>query len=156
MSVNTASGVKISIGAANSDRNTLLAVYTADTYVAIGEVEDLGEFGDTSATINFTALSDGRVRKFKGPRDAGVLNVVVGDDIGDVGQIAMEAAEATHFDYNFKVELNDALTLAGNNSTHYFIGKVMSKKRTVGNASAIVKRTFMVDVNSKITDTVPT
>lgn len=154
--VNTASGARLFIGGPNSNRNTSLVDYQADSYVEVGEIEDMGEFGDESGRITFTALSDGRTRKFKGPRDAGEQTIVVGDDPTDEGQIALEAAEAQPFDYNFYVELNDRLSLSGENSRHYFIGKVFSKKRNVGNAQNVVKRTFIVGINSAITDTDPT
>ncbi len=148
MSVNPAGGSRFFIGSANSDRFTVLADFVADSYIEVFEVEDMGEFGDESETITFTSLQDGRVRKFKGPRDAGTMAIVVGDDPNDEGQIAMEAAEATPFDYNFRAILNDAVTLGGTPSEHYFIGKVMSKRRNVGQANNIVRRTFSVGVNS--------
>lgn len=154
--VNTAAGAKLFIGGPNSNRSSVLADYQADSYVEVGEVEDLGEFGDESEAVNFTALSDGRTRKFKGPRDAGTMTLVVGDDPTDEGQIAMEAAEAQPLDYNFYVELNDKLTLGGENSRHYFIGKVMAKRRNVGQANNVVRRNFTIGVNSAITDTDPT
>lgn len=153
MAVNTAAGVKLYIGSANSNRESVIGDYEADSYIEVGEVEDLGEFGDESELINFTALSDGRTRKFKGPRDAGTMPIVVGDDPTDEGQIAMEAAEASPLDFNFKVELNDAVTLGGDNSKHYFIGKVASKRRNVGQANNVVRRNFTVAINSAITTT---
>ena len=156
MSVNTAAGAKLFIGGPNSDRNSILADYQADSYIQIGEVEDLGEFGDESEAINFTSLEDSRTRKFKGPRDAGTIAVVVGDDMTDEGQVAAEAAEASPLDYNFYVELNNAISLGGTGSRHYFIGKVMSKRRNVGNVSNVVRRTFNVGINSAITDVDPT
>lgn len=156
MTVNTASGAKLYIGGTNSNRDSVLADYVADSYIEVGEIEDLGEFGDESERITFTALSDGRVRKFKGPRDAGEMPIVVGDDPTDEGQVAMEAAEASPLDYNFKVELNDALTIGGTDSVHYFIGKVFSKRRNVGNASNVVRRNFAVGINSAITAVDPT
>lgn len=156
MGVNTASGAKLFIGGPNSDRNSVLADYVADSYIEVGEIEDLGEFGDESSLIDFTALSDGRTRKFKGPRDAGTQTVVVGDDMTDEGQIALEAAEATPFDYNFKVVLNDAISLGGEDSSHYFIAKVASKRRNVGNATNVVRRNFQLAINSAITSTDPT
>jgi hypothetical protein len=132
-----------------------LAAYQALVWTEVGEVEDLGEFGDESESITFTSLADARTRKLKGPRDAGTMNVVVGDDMLDTGQIAMEAAEASPIDFNFKVELNDAITVAGDPSEHYFRGKVMSKRRNVGNASNVIRRTFTVGVNSEILSTDP-
>jgi hypothetical protein len=155
MTVNTAAGAKLFIGTANSNRETVLADYQADSYIEVGEVEDLGEFGDESDRITFTALSDARTRKFKGPRDAGEMPIVVGDDPTDEGQTALEAAEGSPLDYNFYVELNDAVTLGGQTSKHYFIGKVFSKRRNVGNASNVVRRNFAIGINSAITSTDP-
>lgn len=151
--INTASGAKLFIGGTTA-ASTLIA-FQALVWTEVGEVEDLGEFGDESESISFTALSDARTRKKKGPRDAGTITVVTGDDMLDQGQIAMEAAEASPLDYNFKVQLNDAITLAGVDSTHYFRGLVMSKRRNVGNASNIVRRTFNVGVNTTILSTDP-
>lgn len=156
MSVNAAAGAKLYIGGPNSNRNSVLADYQADSYIEVGEVEDLGEFGDESERIAFTALSDSRTRKFKGPRDAGEMNIIVGDDMTDEGQTALEAAEAQPLDYNIRVELNDKLTIGGENSNHYFIAKVFSKRRNVGNASNVVRRSFVVGINSAITSTDPT
>jgi hypothetical protein len=153
--INGASGSKLFIGSPNQNKDSVLADYEADSYTEVGEVEDLGEFGDESAIINFTSLSDGRVRKLKGARDAGTMPVTVGDDMTDEGQAAMEAAEAQNLNYSFYVELNDKLTLAGENSKHYFIGMVTSKRRNVGNASNVVRRVFNVGINSKITTTDP-
>jgi hypothetical protein len=156
MTVNTASGAKLFIGTANSNRSSALADYVADSYIEVGEVEDLGEFGDESERIKFTALSDGRSRSFKGPRDAGEMTMVVGDDPTDEGQLALEAAEASPLDFNFYVQLNDAISLGGQDSKHYFIGKVFSKRRNVGNASNVVRRNFAIGINSAVTSTDPT
>lgn len=154
MTINTASGTRYSIGPAGTPK-TLVAFEAITQWVDVGEVEDLGEFGDESESVSFTALLDARTRKLKGPRDAGSLAIVVGDDMLDTGQIAMEAAEASPLDFVMKVELNDAITIGGDNSVHYFYGKVMSKRRNVGNASNVVRRTFNVGVNSEILSTDP-
>lgn len=154
MTINTASGAKLSIG--STSPAALLAEFLADSYIEVGEIEDLGEFGDESERVKFTALSDGRVRTLKGPRDAGEMAIVVGDDMTDEGQVALEAAEATPFDYNVRVELNDAVTLGGTNSVHYFRAKVFSKRRNVGNASNVVRRNFTIGINTEILSVDPT
>lgn len=156
MTVGTGAGIRIYIGSVNNDRNSVLADYVADSYIEIGEIEDGGEFGDTSESIPFTSLQDGRTRKFKGPRDAGTMPLVVGDDMTDEGQQALEAAEAQPHNYNFKVVLNNAISLGGGGSEHYFIGQVLSKRRTGIVANQIVKRNFQVGINSAITDVDPT
>ncbi len=166
MTVNTAGGARLFIGTTNivtvpaivddTNRAALIAAFEEDSYIEVGEVEDMGEFGDESEQISFTALADSRTRKFKGPRDAGTQAIVVGDDMTDEGQQAMEAAEAQPYDYNVKIVLNDALTLGGTDSIHYYHGKVFSKRRNVGNASNVVRRNFSVGVNSTIVTQDPT
>lgn len=156
MTIGTGSGTRLYIGGVNNDRESDLADYVADSYVEIGEVEDGGEFGDESDVITFTSLADGRTRKLKGPRDAGTMTVVVGDDMTDEGQQALVAAEAEPHDYNFKVVLDDAVTLGGTGSVHYFTGKVMSKRRTGIQASSVRRRQFAIGINSAITEVEPT
>lgn len=164
MTVNAASGAKLFIGSTNvpvpgnfdpsdaGENAAALADFEADSYIEVGEIENLGEFGDESGSIPFTSLSDSRTRTFKGPRSAGTMPVVVGDDVTDEGQAAMVAAEAQKFDYNFKVVLNDALTLGGTGSESFFYGKVMSKRKNVGDANSVVKRNFAVAINSAIAE----
>lgn len=155
MTINTASGARLFIGTQNSDRNTQLADYQADSYIEVGEIEDLGEFGDESERVKFTSLQDGRTRTLKGPRDAGEMALVVGDDMLDEGQIALEAAEASPLDFNFKVILNDAQTIGGDGSNHFFIGKVFTKRRNVGQANNVVRRNFAIGINSGIASVDP-
>jgi hypothetical protein len=152
MTVNTAGGVTLAIG--STTEFTDIAGYESDSWTDVNEIEDGGQFGDEAAAINFTALADGRVRKFKGPRDAGTQTLVCGDD--PKGQLLMLAAERTKFDYNIRVTLNDAITLGGDPSVHYFRAKVMSARRNVGNVSNVVKITYALGINSAILETLPT
>lgn len=148
MTISAASGSKIYIGTTASAEN--LSQFLTDTYVEVGEVEDLGEFGDESEVITFGSLNDSRTRKLKGLRDAGTMSVVCGADDSDAGQDAMVVAEASSLDFNFKVVLNDQLTLSGTPSEHYFRGKVMSKRLSVGSANNVVRKTFNVGINTEI------
>lgn len=152
--INTASGAKLFI-ATTAGIPANLAAYQALTWTEVGEVEDGGEFGDESETVSFTALSDARTRNLKGPRNAGTMTLVVGDDMLNLGQIALEVAEASPLDWPFKVQLNDAVTVGGDDSNHFFSGKVMSKRRNVGNATNVVRRTFAVGINTPILSTDP-
>lgn len=154
MSVNTAATSTLSIGTTVAVTNQ--AEYEADSYTAVGEVEDLGEFGDTAETVNFTALENRRVRKLKGSFDAGSVTVQAGADTLDPGQIAMVEAFASDEDYNFKITLNDEVTVGGTPTTMYFSGKVMSIPHNVGSVNNVVRRTFMVDINTEILVVDPT
>ena len=148
MTVNTAATTTFSIG--TTTQATTQGEYEADSWTEVGEVEDHGEFGDEAEEITFTALSDRRVRKFKGSFNAGSLTCMCGSDGTDSGQAAMIAAFATDDDYNFRVILNDPVTSGGTPTTLYFKGKVMSKQRNVGNVSNVVRQTFNVGINSEI------
>ena len=148
MTVATAAQSRVYIGTTANAQT--LANFQADTYTEVGEVEDLGEFGDEAEEITFTALADRRVRKFKGSFNAGTVSVQCGSDPRDLGQAAMITALSSDLDYNFKIELNDAITLSGTPTTLFFRGKVMSKRRNVGNVSNIVRQTYNVGVNSAI------
>ena len=154
MGVNTAATSTIAIGTTTVCNNQ--ADYEADSFTAIGEVSDLGEFGDVAETISFTALSDRRVRKFKGSFDAGEITCQCGADQLDAGQIALAAAFAADDDYNFRVQLNDDATPGGAPTTLYFSGKVTSMQRNVGSVNNVVMRTFTIAVNSEITEVDPT
>ncbi|MDN5850308.1 MAG: hypothetical protein L0H63_11860 [Nitrococcus sp.] len=126
------------------------AEYDADTYTAVGEIEDFGQFGDVINPVNFISLADSRVRKLKGSRDAGTMNLTVGFDPGDAGQDALIAAFADTgtANYNFKVELDDAVSTNG--TTFYFSGHVMSYPVTVGSADNVIKRAFAIAINTAI------
>lgn len=142
-------GVKVSIGPVNSTAD-IESEYDALTFVEIQPVESIGEFGDSAAMINFTALSDGRVRKLKGVADAGDLNVVVADSPRDPGQVAANAAAKTAFSYALKIELNDAPDANDTNSIFYMRVKVMSSRLNVGAANAVVTRTYQMAIDSEV------
>jgi hypothetical protein len=154
MSVNTAAGSRFFIGTTlaidETSDATAKAAFATDTYEEVGEVEDLGEFGDEAGEAQFTSLADRRVRKFKTTFDAGMIPVVCGDDPSDAGQQAMVAAFASDLDYNFKILLNDQLTISGTPTVQYCRGKVMSKRRVVGTVTNVTRRRFSVGVNSEI------
>ena len=154
MTINTASGSKLFIGTTTAAEN--LSQYLTDSYEEVGEIEDLGEFGDSAEDVTFASLSDSRLRHLKGIRDAGTVAVIAGADASDLGQAAMVAAEASVLDFNFKIVLNDQLTISGTPSEHYFRGKVMSKRLGVGTANNVVRRTFNVGINTEILEVDPT
>ncbi|MDN7144156.1 hypothetical protein KC131_26265 [Pseudomonas sp. JQ170] len=156
--LNTAAGCRIALGGkTGADTET---EYKADTYVDIGEVEDLGEFGDTFSSVTFTSLRDGRVRKYKGTADAGDLTVAVGLDNGDAGQVALKGAhkDRSKGDYNIKITLNDGDPDANpviNPTTFYFRGKVMNNTVAAGSADNVVRRNVTIGINSDILELIP-
>lgn len=157
MSINASAGAKIFLGpttaVANGTNSDMATAYAALTpYTEIKEVETLGEFGDSAQVISFTSLSDSRVRKLKGAKDAGDLQLVVASDPLDAGQTALIAAEGTDFSYAFKVILSDAADANDTDSVIYFHAKVMSKRLGVGGANDVTKRTFVLGIDTKLVE----
>jgi hypothetical protein len=151
--LNTAAGCRFSIG--TKQPAATMTEYAADTYVEVGEIEDLGEFGDTFSSVNFTSLKDGRVRKYKGTADAGDMTLTVGLDNGDAGQKAVKTAhkDRTKGNYNIKVTLNDGDPTAQPAvlpTTFYFSGKVMNNTVAPGAADNVVRRNITIGINSDI------
>ncbi|WP_136476992.1 hypothetical protein [Pseudomonas sp. DG56-2] len=156
--LNTAAGCRIALGGkTGADTET---EYKADTYVDIGEVEDLGEFGDTFSSVTFTSLRNGRVRKYKGTADAGDLTLAVGLDNGDLGQKALKVAHKDRGkgDYSIKITLNDGDPDASPvvaPTTFYFRGKVMNNTVAPGSADNVVRRNVTIAINSDILELLP-
>jgi hypothetical protein len=151
--LNTAAGCRLGLGT-KTGADTEVA-YKADVYADVGEIENLGEFGDTFSSVNFTSLRDGRVRKYKGTADAGNLTMTVGLDNGDVGQAAIKVAhkDRAKGDYNVKVTLNDGDPTAQPAilpTTFYFRAKVMNNTVAPGAADNVVRRNVTLGINSDI------
>lgn len=119
-------------------------------WTEVEEIEDLGEHGDTSEAISFTAIGNRRVRKLKGSKDAGTKTITVGRDPLDDGQIALVAAEGTDFNYAFKVVHADARTQAYTDSVEYFGGMVMSKSTNQGQVNTVTRRSFPIGINTPV------
>ena len=113
----------------------------------VGEVEDLGDFGDEAGTTEFTAVDNRRVRKFKTTFDAGTIDITVGDDTTDDGQNAMLEALASDFNVPFRVDLSDQLTNGGSPTQVFNHGIVTGNRRTLGTVDNIVKKAIPVALN---------
>jgi hypothetical protein len=154
VSIKTASGTKFYVG--TTAAATDLASYQEDTYQQVGEIESFGAFGEEAEEIKFTSLSDSRVQKVAGARDAGDVELVMAYDPSDAGQTALIAA----FDanngapFNFKTELNDALT-AGDGPHHgsqfFWKGTVLSKQFEAGSSKDVVKLKVKIGITTGVT-----
>lgn len=133
-----------------TDQEAVAFFQAIDDWIEAEEIEDNGEFGDTAEAITFTALNNARVRKLKGPRDAGTQAIVVGRDPLDDGQEAFIAAEGTNFNYAIRQEFADARTPQYSNSEVFYAGLIMGAPTNAGNVSNVVRRTFNVGINTAV------
>lgn len=151
MSLSTSAGTRIYIGTKAAAAN--LTQFEADTYVEIKGVEDIGEFGDTAEVDEFVELGSARMRRVKGARDAGLLEIVCGREPLDAGQRAVIAAEKSDDDYNFKVVASDAPS-GGSPTTYYMRIAVVSAKVNFSGADAVTRLNFSLAINSEILEEV--
>lgn len=149
-------GAKVFIAPAAATTPANAAAYAALTWTEVGLVESYGEYGDSSETVRANILSEGRTRKGKGIKDAGDITVTCLHDATDVGQQAMVAAEGTKFRYPIKLQYDNKLNPTGTDEMHYFMGKVMSKRNGGAAANDFVRRTFVIAIDSGITEVAPT
>lgn len=142
MGIQNAAGTKLFIGTTAPANDE--ASFAADTYVEVGELESVGDFGDEFNQSSFTSLSAGRVRKTKGSADAGDMSFSYGLDDADPGQAALIEAHAdTLSNYNVKVQYNGG-------EVRYFKGLVMSLKEGAPNADATLMVNGSIAINSPI------
>lgn len=140
--VNTSSGSKLYIG-------TTAANPVGDSYIEITEIQNMGDFGRMYEQINYSTLGDRNVRKFKGQRDDGNMELELGRKANDPGQAAMIVALDTDQDYNFKATLNDDTDTTGSTpTTVYFKAKVMGYRTNVGGPNQVVGARTTIGIKS--------
>ncbi|KAF1310962.1 hypothetical protein BLX42_11300 [Pseudomonas sp. SG-MS2] len=156
MSVNTGAETRIYIGPRLTadlpvDRAAAITQLSGLIYTEVGEVESIGDYGDTINDLTFASLASGRARHLKGLADAGSTELVIGFDAGDAGQLKLVEAflDRSRYDYPFKVVYVDG-------ETDYFAAKVMSNKKSGITVEGILKRNVTLGINSEIyEDTTP-
>lgn len=150
-SIFATSGSSVAIGQvlAAQSADFIASDFLAQSWVEIGWLENIGQFGDESAEVTFSAIGEGRLQKLKGTRNAGNMELVCGIDYEDDGQAAVRAAEATIHDYAFRVTFNDAPE-GGTPSYRYFIAKVMSAREQLDGADNVMKLNATLGINSNI------
>ena len=142
-----AAGMRFYIGGEMEPAEDLAeADFTDETWVEVDPLEGIGEFGDQAETVTFQALNRGRTMKLKGTRDAGELAVVAGKNDDDLGQQAMNAAEATKANYAMRITYPEG-------GEDLFVGLVMGKRVTgADGANNVVRRNYAVGINSNIVE----
>ncbi len=128
------------------------AGYAALTYVDLGCLSNIGEFGDESALVTFDCISEGRTKKIKGQKNAGQMALTVALDDTTSGFDAIQDAEADDStgDYHFKVVFPNEQNATGTGAIRYFSGKVMSAREVLGGANDVATVNVVVEINTKI------
>jgi hypothetical protein len=152
MSIFSVAGTRLFIGSVLNAHpaDFVASEFTAQSWVAISWVENLGQVGDESSEIAFSVIENPRTQKLKGVRNAGNMALIVGQDYQDDGQSLMIAAERQPYSYAFKLLFNDKPSPGTSGSIRYFIAQVMSAREQFDTVNNVIKVAFTLGVNSNI------
>ena len=120
-------------------------------YTAIGMIETISEFGDTSEDVTANVINEGRTRHAKGTRDAGTCTITCFWKPDDPGQQDLMDAEQTSNRFAIKISPRDRVSPAGTDSIQYFRGLVRSARRGELSANEPQRITFEIGIDSAIT-----
>ena len=145
MTVRTSAGTTLRVSAsapATFDASGYNALFGASPAPAlVGEITDLGEFGREYALVTHMPVGSRGTQKFKGSFNAGTMNLSLGLDTDDAGQIVMKTASLSDSDYYFQVTTQ-------NGDKYFFAGKVMSWKVGVGGVDSITTATAALELTT--------
>jgi len=140
MTVATSAGSKLRVSAAAP------AAFTASgygdlTFTNIGEITDLGEFGREFALVTHNPIATRGTQKFKGSFNEGTMNLSLGLDNDDAGQVIMQDASLSDAPYSFELETQDG-------TKYFFQAMVMSFKVNVASVDSITTATCALELTT--------
>lgn len=148
MAIAATAKTKILIGTTKA--TTSVGDYDTDTWTEIKFCENIGSVGDEAEIISFATIEDGRMRKLKGTKDAGNLELTVAFDALDAGQNAVRAAMASDAAYNFQIIHNDKPNATGTPTERFFKAIVASERTEYGGANDVTKQVFTLAITSEV------
>lgn len=145
MAVQTSTGVLVGLVAAEPATFDQ-AGFAALTFVNIGELTNVPEFGPDVQVVTHEPLADGITKKFKGFINYGSVALEAGLDDDDAGQALIEAGVTggdKNTEHSFKLTYPDG-------AVRYWTGKLFSYTENPGSANSMVSTTVNVEINSPI------
>jgi len=115
--------------------------YAALTWVAVGEVVDLGEFGREYNLVTHNPIGNRSTQKFKGSFSEGQISLQLGLQTDDAGQIILKAASLSDLSFSFKVTTQ-------NGDVYYFQAMCMSFKVGVGSVDQITSASVTLELTT--------
>jgi len=128
-----------------------LAAFDALTWIEVGMVESIGEFGPEGQIGTFTPLGTGVACKFRGSTDNGEVQLSVAKTTTDTGLLALIAKQGDPAESAFKIELSETGTGGTPKAQRYvFLGLVRSAKVTVGSGDEVVKLSCAIPITGAL------
>lgn len=141
--IHTAALTKLSIATTSGVATQDLAGFQAKTYVEVGEVTSIGDFGAKYNVTNHSPLANPIIQKFKTTKDNGKGSFEFANKTTDAGQVAMKAASDSYSAFAIKVEEQDG-------SVSYFLALITSFSKKIGTIENIVTISADFEITSKI------
>jgi hypothetical protein len=111
-------------------------------YTVVGEVTNIGEFGQEYAVVTHNPLASRGTKKAKGSYNNGTLNPTVALDPDDAGQGLMEDLLAIDEAGTFRVTLQDG-------TIYYMEGIVTTFRPSVGEVDSVVTATTTIELTDR-------
>lgn len=140
MSVRTSAGTTLKVSATTPETFDQAGYESTDVvYSTVGEVTNFGEFGRVYNLVTHSPVATRGVQKFKGSFNEGTMELQLGLDTDDAGQVIMKAAALSDNDYTF-------LVTTQNGDKYYFQAKVMGFRVNVGSVDQITSASVTLEL----------
>jgi len=143
----TSTGTKLSVVAEDPATFDEAGYEAMTTFVEVGEVIDLPEYGPNVQVVESNPLATGTTEKFKGFINYGSQSMGLEFDSADAGQIILAAGvegAAKNKQHAIKIEYQDG-------SVDYYSARIFSYTKAPGSANSMVGSTVQVEINTPIT-----
>lgn len=139
-SVSTAAGTTIGI-VLGAPTTFDAAGYAALVFVDIGEITDIPDFGREFELITHKPISSRGTVKKKGGFNEGSIDLKLGLNTDNAGQVLLKAAAMSDADYSFKV-------LHPTGDAYYFRALTLSFKVGTGSSGSIITATTKLELQT--------
>jgi hypothetical protein len=143
----TSAGTRVYISTTALSSGYTEETLTGLTYVEIGEITNIPEFGRVYASVSHNAVGNRRTLKRKGSFNDGEVPLTMARVTTDAGQSLLRTAINSDRPYGFMVQTRD--------DTHYLAAVVSSYTANIGGSDGIVQSTARLDIDELFADVIP-
>jgi len=122
------------------------AGFEALTFVEVGKVTNVPEYGPNVQVVTLEPLATGITEKYKGFINYGSMSVEAAYLEGDAGQALIDLGVTganKNKQHSFKIEYQDG-------SVRYFIGGIFSNTENPGSANSMIMSSVQIELNSPV------
>lgn len=122
------------------------AGYAALTYTTVGEITNFGEFGREFQLTTHNPVATRGTQKLKGSFNEGAIQLQLGLDTDDAGQVLLKAAALSDSLYAFIIT-----TSVGPLDKYYFQGLTMGFKIGLNDVNSVTSATANIEITTSST-----